>query len=103
MVYGSGSLAHDIVVAAGGRNAFADTARALATPGWEEVLERNPDVVVDAGSPPALRSYLRKDPALAGMSVVRSDRFLTLEYEQTVPGPRAVDGVLAIARYLRAK
>lgn len=103
---GGGSLANDQINLAGGVNAFGDVADAFLEPSWEEVATRDPDVIVDGSggleeSTAALRSYLRSDAALSRMKAVRDDAFLTVEYYDNVPGPRAVDGVLKLAEFLR--
>ncbi len=106
-VFASGglSLANDQIARAGGVNAFADTAKSFLTPSWEQVAERNPDVVVDGsgGGPKslaALESYLSTNGALSGINAVKHHAFLSLEYAENVPGPRAVEGTVKLAKFL---
>lgn len=100
------SLANDQIKLAGGTNAFGDVSKAFIEPSWEEVATRDPEIIVDgsggmAKSTAALRAYLRKDAALSDMQAVRDDAFLTISYYDNVPGPRAVDGVIELAQFLR--
>ncbi|MDP3890291.1 MAG: iron transporter, partial [Nocardioides sp.] len=89
-----------------GVNAFGDTDEAFLSPTWEEVATRDPDVIVDGSggleeSMAALQDYLRKDSALSRMTAVENDSFLVIDYYDNVPGPRAVDGVVKLAEFLR--
>lgn len=103
---GGGSLADDQIEIAGGTNVFGDTDQAFLSPSWEEVATRDPQVIVDGSggleeSLAGLRTYLRKDAALSQMAAVRDDRFLAVDYYDNVPGPRVVDGILAMAEFFR--
>lgn len=104
---GGSSLADEQIRLAGGSNLFGDTEEAFLEPSWEEIAKRNPDVIVDGSggkeeSMAALQKYLKGDAALSGITAVKSDRFLVLDYYDNVPGPRVVDGVVKLAEFLRA-
>lgn len=104
---GGGSLADDLIQLAGGVNVFGDTDEGFLAPAWEEVLARDPVVIIDGsgGGQQALddlRSYLESDPALSQMTAVQDGSFGTIRFQQNVPGPQAVDGVRAISEILAA-
>ncbi|WP_161962399.1 ABC transporter substrate-binding protein [Nocardioides speluncae] len=103
---GGASLADEQITLAGGSNLFGDTDEAFLEPSWEEIADRNPDVIVDGSggkdeSMAALKKYLKGDAALSGITAVKDDRFLVLDYYDNVPGPRVVDGVVKLAEFLR--
>ncbi|MFB9774879.1 ABC transporter substrate-binding protein [Brevibacterium otitidis] len=102
-VSGAGSFASDLLTRAGLANAYADESAAFASPSWEDVAERNPDVLFSAGgggdeARDALRDHLKSNPALAQMTAARTDgRVVTLDYARNVPGPQAIDGIKQMA------
>lgn len=102
----AGSIADDQIRLAGGVNIFADVTGGFSSPSWEEIASRDPEVIVDSSggeeeSLADLKAYLADDPALSQMTAVQDDAFLALPYEAQVPGPRAVDGAVALAEFLR--
>lgn len=91
-----------LIEAAGGTNIMDEFEKSWATVGWEEVVERNPQVVVivNYGSVTAeqKREFMMSNPAFANIDAVRNDRFVTLEYVEATPGPRNVDAVKTLAQ-----
>lgn len=69
-VIGAGSVEHELLVRAGGRNAFADVAgfRPISV---EELLVRDPDVIF---TDPSQTGYLISSRHLAGLTAVREGR-----------------------------
>ncbi|MEM7075779.1 MAG: ABC transporter substrate-binding protein [Pseudomonadota bacterium] len=90
-----------LIEAAGGRNIMDDFEKSWATVTWEEVVERNPEVIVivNYGDVTAeqKREFMMSNPAFSELDAVRNDRFVTLEYVEATPGPRNVEAVKTLA------
>ena len=95
-----------LIEAAGGRNILEDFEKSWATVTWEEVVERNPEIVVivNYGDVTAeqKRALMMSNPALADIDAVRNDRFVTLEYVEATPGPRNIQAIKKLAEAFRA-
>ena len=106
---GRGSHLNELIDIAGGRNIFGDSPASYAKIGLEELIARNPEVVVDMGEMSqtvgvteadkrAVVSLWNRHPELAAVRehrvfAVASDIFV-------VPGPRVVDAAREFARML---
>jgi iron complex transport system substrate-binding protein len=90
-----------LIEAAGGRNIMDDFEKSWAKVTWEEVVERNPEmvVIVNYGNVTAeeKRAFMMSNPAFAGMDAVKNDRFVTLEYVEATPGPRNIQAIKTLA------
>ena len=90
-----------LIEAAGGRNIMEDFNKSWGTVNWEEVVERDPQVVVivNYGDVTAeqKRDYMMSNPAFKNISAVKNDRFVTLEYVEATPGPRNIKAVKTLA------
>ena len=90
-----------LIEAAGGRNIMDDFDKSWASATWEEVVERNPEVIVivNYGDVTAeqKRSFMRSNPAFADLDAIKNDRFVTLEYVEVTPGPRNIQAVKTLA------
>ncbi len=90
-----------LIEAAGGVNIMDDFDKSWATVTWEEVVERNPQVVmiVNYGEVTAeqKRDFLMSNPAFANIDAVKNDRFVTLEYVEATPGPRNIQAIKTLA------
>lgn len=90
-----------LIEAAGGRNIMDDFEKSWATVTWEEVVERNPEVIVivNYGSVTAAekRAFMMENPAFADLDAVKNDRFVTLEYVEATPGPRNIKAIKTLA------
>ena len=90
-----------LIEAAGGKNIMDDFEKSWATVTWEEVVERNPEVVVivNYGNVTAeeKRAFMMSNPAFADLDAVKNDRFVTLEYVEATPGPRNINAVKKLA------
>ncbi|MEO9574241.1 MAG: ABC transporter substrate-binding protein [Tateyamaria sp.] len=86
-----------LIAAAGGVNIMEDFEKSWATVTWEEVVERNPEVIVivNYGSVTAeeKRAFMMNNPAFADLDAVKNDRFVTLEYVEATPGPRNINAI----------
>ncbi len=90
-----------LIEAAGGTNIMDDFEKSWATVTWEEVVERNPEVVVivNYGEVTAeeKRAFMMSNPAFADLDAVKNDRFVTLEYVEATPGPRNIRAIKTLA------
>ena len=90
-----------LIEAAGGLNIMDDFEKSWATVTWEEVVERNPEVVVivNYGDVTAeqKREFMMSNPAFADLDAVKNDRFVTLEYVEATPGPRNIQAIKTLA------
>ncbi|OLT16952.1 hypothetical protein BJF78_13445 [Pseudonocardia sp. CNS-139] len=108
-VFGTGDVATTIIEAAGGVQAFGDVPGRLTRIGTEELIRRNPDVIVvpaccggdvgPEGAQPVIDG-LRADPALAGVPAVRDGRLYAVTFAEVTPGVRNADAVANLARLL---
>ncbi|MEM7284288.1 MAG: ABC transporter substrate-binding protein [Pseudomonadota bacterium] len=91
-----------LIEAAGGRNIMDDFDKSWATVTWEEVVDRNPEIVmiVNYGDVTAAqkREFMMSNPAFANLDAVKNDRFVTLEYVEATPGPRNIKAVKTLAK-----
>ncbi|KIC48454.1 ABC transporter substrate-binding protein [Tateyamaria sp. ANG-S1] len=90
-----------LIEAAGGVNIMDDFEKSWATVTWEEVVERNPEVIVivNYGEVTAeqKRDFMMSNPAFADLDAVKNDRFVTLEYVEATPGPRNINAIKTLA------
>ncbi|MDR3209988.1 MAG: ABC transporter substrate-binding protein [Oscillospiraceae bacterium] len=88
---------------AGGANVFADlTDKAWTTVSYEEVLKREPDVVMihdyDAPSVEEKIASIKANPTLSQLACVKDERFVVIELESVLPGDRTAYTVEKLAR-----
>jgi iron complex transport system substrate-binding protein len=90
-----------LIEAAGGHNIMDDFNKSWGSVTWEEVVERDPQVVVivNYGDVTAeqKRDYMMSNPAFKNISAVKNERFVTLEYVEATPGPRNIQAVQNLA------
>ena len=90
-----------LIEAAGGQNIMDDFNKSWGTVTWEEVVDRDPQVVVivNYGDVTAeqKRDYMMSNPAFKNISAVKNDRFVTLEYVEATPGPRNIQAIKHLA------
>ncbi len=94
-----------LIEAAGGINIMDDFKKSWGTVTWEEVVERNPEVIViiNYGKVTAKqkREFMLSNPAFANLDAVKNDRFVTLEYVEATPGPRNIKAIKKLAKAFR--
>lgn len=88
---------------AGGKNVFDDiTDQQWTTVSYEEVLARDPDVIVihDYNSPSLEQKIedIKNDPALSQLEAVQNERFVTIALESVLPGNRMAYTVETLAQ-----
>ena len=90
-----------LIEAAGGVNVMDDFKKSWGSVTWEEVVERNPEVIVivNYGNVTAeeKREFMITNPAFANIDAVKNDRFVTLEYVEATPGPRNIRAIKTLA------
>lgn len=103
-----------VIELAGGRNAFADLDTDYERVGWEEVVERDPDVILvityadpteeeNEASVEEAEEFLTGFPPLANLEAITERRFTHLLYEEgSVGGVRNADAVTQLAGALRS-
>jgi iron complex transport system substrate-binding protein len=91
-----------LIEAAGGTNIMDDFEKSWGTVTWEEVIDRNPEVIVivNYGNVTAeqKREFMMSNPAFADLDAVKNDRFVTLEYVEATPGPRNINAVKTLLK-----
>lgn len=102
---GRQGIGNHIIGLAGARNIFDDLDDTFADVSWEQVIERDPDVIViyDYYGTPSVQQkieFLKSTAALANVTAIRQDRFAVLTLQDAVLGIRAPFAVEALARQL---
>ena len=106
-IYASGGVGflHDMLMAAGGENVFADVAQQSVQATSEIILVRAPEVILELRAGTMSADQRKREEAvwqvLPSVPAVRSGRVSILTDERTVvPGPRVAEGTELIARML---
>ncbi|MGE2714397.1 ABC transporter substrate-binding protein [Mycolicibacterium litorale] len=102
---GAKGIGTQVVEIAGGTNIFDDLDDVFGDVSWEQVIERDPDVIVvyDYFGAPGVenkKEFLRSRPELANVSAIKNDRFADLTLQDTVMGVRAPYAVAKLAAQL---
>jgi len=104
--YGTASMAHPQLEAAGFRNVFGDVRERVFEVTVEELLGRNPDVLIllyGDGDPRAVEQGLTGLPGAEKLRAVRDGNVLTQLFNFTEPPtPLSIDGLERIVRHFRA-
>ncbi|MDB5994751.1 MAG: periplasmic binding protein [Pseudomonas sp.] len=97
MTSGRLGMPQALIDAAGGRNILDDVEASWTRVNWENVVERNPQVIVivDYGEVTAeqKQQFLLNNKALQSVDAIRNQRFIVIPYVQATPG---IDNVLAV-------
>ena len=95
---------NEILRLAGAQNIFSDMRGAWATVSWDEVVARNPEVVVLVNSSwsqvAQKRQWLSAVDAKAGIDAVKHQRFVTIDFSSSTPGIRNIAAVRQLAESL---
>lgn len=102
--YGTGSMSHPLVEAAGLTNVFADQPDRVFEVSAEELVARNPDVILalySAGDPQAVIGAVTALPGADTMTATKNGTFLPLLLNfAEPPSPLAIDGLERLVDYL---
>jgi iron complex transport system substrate-binding protein len=93
LAVGAGSFLHELLEIAGGRNVFAELPQPSPAVTFEELLRRNPDVVL-AGA--TTKARIKTDPRRNTLPAVRAHRVLTFDTTM-VNGPSSRVGASAVS------
>ncbi|MFG2101162.1 ABC transporter substrate-binding protein [Micromonospora echinaurantiaca] len=100
--YGTASMAHPQLEAAGFRNVFGDVKERVFEVTVEELLGRDPEVLIllySDGDPKAVEQGLTALPGAENLSAVRAGNVMTQLFNFTEPpSPLSVDGLERIVR-----
>ncbi|MEV4544329.1 ABC transporter substrate-binding protein [Micromonospora echinaurantiaca] len=103
--YGTASMAHPQLEAAGFRNVFGDVRERVFEVTVEELLGRDPDVLIllySDGDPKAVEQGLTALPGAENLNAVRTGNVMTQLFNFTEPPtPLSVDGLERIVRRFR--
>lgn len=105
---GGNSYLNELITIAGGKNVFEDTVAAYPKVAIEEVLARNPEVIIDRGemshsdaSEAHRRSVIALWDKYPSIAAVKTKRVFSVNSDIfVVPGPRIVDAAREFARML---
>ncbi|MEB0226818.1 ABC transporter substrate-binding protein [Pseudomonas sp. 10S4] len=97
MTSGRLGMPQALIDAAGGQNILDDVEASWTRVNWENVIERNPQVIVivDYGEVTAEQKeqFLLNNKALQSVDAIKNQRFIVIPYVQATPG---IDNVLAV-------
>lgn len=106
-IFASGGVGflHDMLVAAGGINVFADVQRQSVQATSELILARRPDVILELRGDPIPQEQQTRERrswnVLSSVPAVRTGRVhLIADARVVVPGPRVAEGTALLARAL---
>lgn len=100
-VVAGGGISGDIIRQAKGQNIFGDIEKGYATVSWEEVVLRNPDVIiiVDYGdtSADAKLELIKTHPALQDVTAVKEENYVVIGLADMSPGVRNTGAIRTLA------
>jgi iron complex transport system substrate-binding protein len=99
---GADSFQSDAFYLAGGKNAFVDVRKDFFEVDANELIKRDPDVIVVCGSDEkAMKQKLSASPVYEKLTAVKKGSVLVIPCDLTCrPGPRVIELVERIARHL---
>ncbi len=107
-VYGGPSMSNTVLKSLGLTNVFADVNKRVTEVSTEELLARNPEVILltFGGSETSIKNGADAERALRSMTpldqltAVRENRLIAINFTYLVGGPLAIDGLETIAQGL---
>lgn len=107
MTSGRLAMPQALITAAGGRNVLDDIDASWTRVNWENVVERNPEVIVivDYGEVTAAQKeqFLLNNPALQSVDAIRNKRFIVIPYVAATPGIDNIDAIETLAAGFHGK
>ena len=95
------SMFTNMIETAGGKNIFDEVDGRWKTVSWEEVIDRDPELIVlteaDWSTSQEKLDLLLGDPALADITAVKEQRFVVLQFSSLVPGIRNATAIAELA------
>lgn len=101
MSVGPGAFMHDLIVAAGGVNVFADSDSPWPVVSLEALVDRDPEAIITMFDESYQQLLAGERPGWEGVAAVRDGRILLMD-ENLIsrPGPRLVEALEQVARFL---
>ncbi|GIF74655.1 ABC transporter substrate-binding protein [Asanoa siamensis] len=104
-VAGHGGVPDAVSTLLGARNAFTDATQRWPAGNWEEIAERDPDVIVladltrggDGDSARSKIEFLKQNPVTSKLDAVMHDRFVTVPGSSMDPSVRSVEAAEIVA------
>ncbi|MDP9792760.1 iron complex transport system substrate-binding protein [Catenuloplanes nepalensis] len=108
-VAGQNGLPAAISTHLGVTNAYGDAEQAWPAGSWEEIAQRNPDVIVladltrggDGDSARSKRDFLKQNAVTKNLDAVRNDRFITVSGSSMDPSIRSITAAEQVAAGLK--
>lgn len=101
-VSGGLSLDNQLIELAGGENVFGDEDEYLLEVSWEEVVDRDPDVIVTSyccgTSPDDLEKVISNNPSLEDVTAVKNNNYIPAQVEDTTGNVRVIQGLEILAK-----
>ena len=95
------SMFTNMIETAGGKNIFDEVDGRWKTVSWEEVIDRDPELIVlteaDWSTSQEKIDLLLGNPALADITAVKEQRFVVLQFSSLVPGIRNATAIAELA------
>jgi len=95
-------MADDLIKLAGGINIFQDVDKEWANVNWEEIMRRNPDVIIvheyRGVSGRSKIETLKKNPVLQEVKAIKNNRFIVVNLDEIYEGVRNAETVEKFAR-----
>ncbi|WP_240688910.1 ABC transporter substrate-binding protein [Ammoniphilus sp. YIM 78166] len=96
------SLSSQLIEFAGGKNIFDDIAKSWAEVSWEEVVNRDPEVILiydyDQPSTEEKIQFLKNHSALQNVTAIQNDHFVVLKLSDVFEGVRNTRAVQTMAK-----
>jgi iron complex transport system substrate-binding protein len=105
-VAGRGTYLSELIGLAGGENVFADTSVPYPQVGMEEVIRRNPDVIIDMGHSEMLNEGQKENvrqlwKKYSFLNAIKNNKVFPISADYFVtPGPRVVQAVRDIRKMI---
>lgn len=100
-VSGGISLDNNLIELAGGENIFADEDEYLFDTSWEEVVDRDPDVIVMSyccgTEPEDLEKVVSNNASLQDVTAVKNNNYIAAQVEDTTGNVRVTHGLKILA------
>lgn len=103
---GGGSFTNELIERAGGKNLFGDIKDKYPNVSEEEILRRNPDVIVLArpADPDAKKKELLARPTWQKLKAIQNQRIVFVDEDMASrPGPRILDAIRELENALHPK
>lgn len=99
---GGTSLDNELIERAGGENIFSDVDKYIFDVSWEEVIDRDPDVIVTSyccgTDPDDLKKMISNNPTLDDVTAVKNKNYVAAQVEDTTGTVRIPKGLKTLAK-----